>query len=103
MVAQVKLGALRDFQAGGFIVHLVMQGMMNELSAECEKKFLVHVVPAGAITADEEDNLVKNCSKQTLYHFDTWEEAQKQYLSLADQYGAVLKIREWSAKNWISN
>lgn len=99
-MSQLKIGAIRDFQTPDYTVHLVQKGQLNQLAGEAQKQYLVHVLPAGAMSQDEDGNLICDCTDHTFYHFDNFEDAQAKYLELADEYGATLKVREWSPAGW---
>ena len=96
-MAQLKIGALRDFQHTGHQVHLVQKGTICQLAGECEKEYLVHDAPENSITVDQNNNLVTDCSSHKLYHYDNFEEAQAKYLKLRDLYGAATKVDEFLA------
>lgn len=99
---QLRVGALRDFSIPDRYVYLVQQGQANHLSSHAQKTYLVYDTPKSSFYSQDGD-LICRCDQGTNYHFDSFEEAQAKYLELADEYGAALKVQEWTPSDWHPN
>lgn len=100
-MAQLKIGALRDFEGNSTQIYLVQRGTICQLANHCEKEYLVIECDKNTFKKNNNNDLEGDIkANHTLYHFDTFREAQDKYLELADRDGKNLKVRKWSPKNW---